>query len=811
MWRIVLLWGAIGIALAQTQQPIKRCLAWESLSETQRQLIEALEPIIEAKIQEYQNDPTARHNWTVWRVPVIFHVLYRNNTERPSTTQIIQQLDVLNQSFRGLIANGGNTPPEFLSLVGDARIEFVFAQIDPWGNPTSGINWVNTTPPNGVCFNTGPNSWEERSSATGGVDPWDPNRYLNIWIANLCGGVLGIATFPGDNTSPPGVSIDYTTLPGGIPPFNLGFTAVHEVGHYLGLRHIWGDVYDVSTNQYLCGDDKVGDTPPQQGPTSNCPGHPAAGGCGVPKMFQNFMDYSDDACLTMFTQGQVARMRAFIETVPDRWNLVHSDAGNGGATYDLMISDILYPVLHIPVYIFTPTIEVMNLGSANVNAFDIDVYLDGIFLYTFSWTGNLASGATTTFSLNSVTVTDGPHQLQFIIRHPQDGYAENDTAVVRFSAPISCGFASDFETDTLPNAIWDVINPDFEANNGTVGNQMNALTWHRNVRTFITGSNGAATFSAYLQGYYYAGADVTGNNPPGPQADTLESPYIDLTNASPTIALTFDVAYAPYDNTSCEDLEVYISADQGATWTQLYQKSCNTLATTAAQTTEFYPNAANQWRTETINLDAYAGQIIILRFVGISRWGNNLYIDNVAVNTSSCLLSLDKPQLNAYADKEQRLHILWNIPQEVDSIQLQILVPQQQTWQTLWYGGYEANNKVYFPLSKEGVYYLRLYTLSDAAPHWQLAATYAYPYFPQNTDIVRIYQQQEQLMVESLYEDTPLHTFYLFTIEGKQIAKTSIQGLYQYHYDLNALTPGVYIAKVTTTKGTAHNKMLIIY
>lgn len=782
------------------QSQWKRCATWESLTESDRQLLEALEPIIQAKVQSYQSD-SARHNWTVWKIPVVFHVLYRNNSEKPSQAQIDAQLDVLNRGFRGLIANAGNTPPEFLALLGDVRIEFVYAQEDPWGNPTTGVNWVNTTPPNGVCFNTG-GPWQERQNGTGGVNPWDPNRYLNIWICNLCGGVLGIATFPG-SASPQGVSIHYQSLPGGSPPYDQGYTAVHEVGHFFGLRHIWGD------NQPNCYDDKVGDTPPQDQPTFGCPSHPSPT-CNHPaKMFQNFMDYSDDACLTLFTQGQAARIRAFIETVPMRWNLAHSDAGNGNASYDLMINDILYPVLHTPTYTFNPQISILNLGSNTVNNFNLSTYLDGTFLSTTPWSGNLNPGNTVTVILPSITVTPGPHLLQFIVSHPSDSYTLNDTAYVRFSTPYVCTFSSDFETDTLPNANWDVINPDFEGNSNTVGNQGNALTWARNVKPFITGITGTSTFSAYVNNYYYVGADPGGG---GPKADTLESPYIDLSSATPPITLSFDVAYAPYDNTYCEDLEVWVSTDQKASWTQIFSKSCNTLNTTGGNSTnEFYPSASNQWRTETINLDAYAGQLIILRFVNISRYGNNLYLDNVSVNSTCAAFGIEQPLLYASSNYSDHLTISWKLPvrDNIDSLYLQILLPKDSIWKTLWKGPYLQENSFQTSVSKDGIYFIRLYGYTKKSPNWKLLASTTYSHFTHQLRSIHIFQSSHTLTIQAPIDES-LVLLTLYSIDGRQILQTHLNQQHEITLPIENLLPGTYLLQLTTDKKLYHKKILIL-
>ncbi|MCF8444904.1 MAG: zinc-dependent metalloprotease, partial [Crocinitomicaceae bacterium] len=162
-------------------------------------------------------------------------------------------------------------------------------------------------------------------SASGGEDNWDPNSYLNLWVFPLSNGLLGYATFPSDlNASPEldGVVIS-TTAFGAFGNLNatnnLGRTATHEVGHWLNLRHIWGDDF--------CGDDFVNDTEPAEDPNYNCPNFPHNdfNSCGTAEngeMYMNYMDYVDDACMNMFTYGQVDRMWAVLNS--SRFDLLNS-------------------------------------------------------------------------------------------------------------------------------------------------------------------------------------------------------------------------------------------------------------------------------------------------------------------------------------------------------------------------------------------------------------------------------------------------------------------------------------------------------
>ncbi|MEO6719058.1 MAG: M43 family zinc metalloprotease [Ferruginibacter sp.] len=235
-------------------------------------------------------------------IPVVIHLLYKTPYENISDAQIKSQLDVLNKDFRRLNDDRVNTPQAFKSAAGDARIQFCLAQVDPKGARTSGINRVYT---NKDAFTTDDGM---KSVASGGVAAWDTKHYLNIWVCKLIGRSLGYATPPGASADKDGVVMSFDvfgTIEKVRPVFNKGRTATHEIGHWLGLTHIWGD-----TN---CGNDQVDDTPTQQSYNFGCPSFPKLSSCspnGNGDMFMNFMDFSDDACMNLFTNGQVKRMRA---------------------------------------------------------------------------------------------------------------------------------------------------------------------------------------------------------------------------------------------------------------------------------------------------------------------------------------------------------------------------------------------------------------------------------------------------------------------------------------------------------------------
>jgi hypothetical protein len=236
-------------------------------------------------------------------IPVVVHVVHGTEKENISDAQVKSQIDALNKDFRANNTDTGKIPKVWKSLASDAKVQFALATKDPKGKKTSGITRTATK-----ATSFGPND-TVKSRKTGGVNPWPTDRYLNIWVCALGQGLLGYAQFPGGPSKTDGVVIlqsAFGTQGTATAPFNKGRTATHEVGHYLGLRHIWGDRNDCS------GDDFVADTPRAREANYGKPKFPHVTCNNGPSgdMFMNYMDYVDDAAMFMFTAGQVARMNA---------------------------------------------------------------------------------------------------------------------------------------------------------------------------------------------------------------------------------------------------------------------------------------------------------------------------------------------------------------------------------------------------------------------------------------------------------------------------------------------------------------------
>ena len=241
---------------------------------------------------------------TIITIPVVVHVVWRNPQQNITDAQIFSQIEVLNSDFRRTNIDQINTPTVWQGIAADCEIEFCMATIDPNGNPTIGITRTQTSV-NSFDMSGDP----VKHTADGGVEGWPSDDYLNIWVCNL-DNLLGYSTVPTNWTDPEdGVVIgwQYFGTTGTIQaPYHKGRTATHEIGHWLNLEHVWG-------GWSSCGNDQVNDTPTQEWENYGCPSFPEApNSCGTTNangdMFMNYMDYTNDACMNLFTNGQKTRM-----------------------------------------------------------------------------------------------------------------------------------------------------------------------------------------------------------------------------------------------------------------------------------------------------------------------------------------------------------------------------------------------------------------------------------------------------------------------------------------------------------------------
>ena len=234
-------------------------------------------------------------------IPVVVNVLYRTTAENISLTQIQSQIDVLNKDFNALNSDFNQVPTTFSGVKANVGITFVLDAV--YRKSTKKTSWGTRD--------------AMKKSSQGGLNPTSPTTKLNLWVCTIGGGILGYAQFPGGSSATDGVVIDskYLGTTGtATAPFNKGRTATHEVGHWMNLRHIWGDT--------TCGSDLVSDTPTHNTANYGLPAFPHYSTCtGTPiEMTMNYMDYTDDAGMYMFSNGQKSRMLAIFASGGSRFS-----------------------------------------------------------------------------------------------------------------------------------------------------------------------------------------------------------------------------------------------------------------------------------------------------------------------------------------------------------------------------------------------------------------------------------------------------------------------------------------------------------
>jgi len=300
----------VGLHAQEKEEEIIRCASVDYMAMRLKENpelmynMEAIENYTQRWIRD--NSFSISNNKELITIPVVVHVVYNTPEQNISDAQILSQLEVLNEDYRRLNSDAVNTPAFFQSVAADFQIEFCLAKRTPEDSASSGIIRKHTNVTSFSLDN------KVKFDSLGGSDAWDRDKYLNLWVCKMGGGILGYASWPWEAPEVDGIVIRYQSFGkygSAQSPYHMGRTCTHEVGHWLNLLHPWGNWGGCTDDDY------VSDTPFQDGPNYFCPSYPQPSCTDTSDMFMNYMDYVEDSCLNIFTEGQKARVLAVMDSI----------------------------------------------------------------------------------------------------------------------------------------------------------------------------------------------------------------------------------------------------------------------------------------------------------------------------------------------------------------------------------------------------------------------------------------------------------------------------------------------------------------
>lgn len=542
---------------------------------------------------------------TIYKIPIVFHVLHNGGVENISDAQILDQLAILNRDFRLRNEDTNAIISQFKGLKADVEIEFVLATKDPSGKCFSGITRTKN-----VLTDVGSNNGTNQAEAIKyGNDVyqgnWPSNKYLNIFICKNIGGAAGY-TYQPSNWSGNDMSEDAIwILNDYIGTFGTGSAyssraLTHEIGHWLNLQHTWGNTNDPGVS---CGDDKVTDTPLTKGHTT-CSLYDATCTNGVVENVQNYMEYA--YCSNMFTVGQKTRMRAALtSSVGGRNNLwTVGNLSATGADGNLTICKTDFEV--------SKTIVCVG---------DTIQFTDKTYNKAISWNWSFPGAVTTTSTQQNPSIkylTPGTYNVSLTASDGSSSDSEIKTSFITvLPHAVSLPFYEGFESlTTLSNSSWNVSNLD---NNNTF--------------ELKTGTGSTGTKFVGITNYGQSAGTT----------DILEGNAVDLSSLTNTdvVTLTFRYAYRKKTSTDNEYLRIYATKDCGEVWD--LKKTINGAGLSSkVEATSWTPTASSDWTTVHVTnlFSSYFVSNFRYRFQFEGNGGNNIYLDDINLYKGSPTTSL---------------------------------------------------------------------------------------------------------------------------------------------------------------------------
>jgi PKD repeat protein len=532
-------------------------------------------------------------------IPVVFHIIHNNGPENISDDQVRDAIRVMNEDYNKANPDWQDVQPEFLGIVANVGITFELARLDPDGNCTNGI--TRTVSP--LTY--------DGDQAMKNLIQWPRNRYLNIWVSAGAGGAAGYSMYPSSVAGSWGAPADgiviLSSYVGSIGTSSVSHSHAlsHEAGHWLNLKHCWGDSNDPGLPENCNFDDNVSDTPNTIGWTT-CNLRGASCGSAVDNV-ENFMEYS--YCSKMFTEGQKTRMLAALNS---------STAGRNNlwTASNLALTGLADPPQLCTADLSADSRIICAGGSVN--------FADASYNGVTSWTWGFQGGSPATASIQDPVVTyntPGTYDVSLTVGNGVDSInvVKPQYVIVLPDTGSALPFSESFEnTGSLPSAIWSVTNADQDD---------------------MFQVNGSAGFTGT-----HALRLVNSSSDAG-RVDELISNTIDLSTSGPTV-ISFRYAFAKRNNSNADALRVYISRDCGENWVLKRALTGSLLATAPNQGGSFTPNGPDQWgysETSPISGDFLSPDLRV-KFWFQSDGGNNIWLDDININGAPTGIA-DQPDL----------------------------------------------------------------------------------------------------------------------------------------------------------------------
>jgi PKD repeat protein len=571
---------------------------------------------IEEFIKNYQSN---RYNSKNYIIPVVFHIIHNNGPENISDQRIHDQIRRLNEDFNGYSKDTADVVPAFKSIIGDANFQFVLAQKDPQGNPTTGINRYQQATPSG--------GFDDSDMVTG--RQWDRSKYLNIYSVDQFGfgGAAAYTYYPSNWW--PGAGGDaifslYTYISG-----NNG-TLTHEVGHWFNLPHTWGDSNEPEESSNCNYDDGVDDTPNTIGQYGGCDVEAVT--CGSLDNVQNYMNYS--SCDKMFTIGQVERMVAALESSIASRNNLWTDA---------------------------------NLIATGVNQ-----------LYNAEFTNRQVVCEGGDIPFHDISLINGKNTWNWTFEGGTPAASDERTPRViydnagMYDVNLTVGNGTGNMSKNKPNNIFVLPRigtfPPFEQG---FENATNLLT-----EDWLVNASGTSPKSWEIDNTVgYSGTSSLKvsnyNNSAGNKTEFITQP-IDLSLYS-SATFEMQIAYSRIGS-SLDKLELFMSRDCGETWFTLGTKSASQLSSATETASAFVPTLQSEWKKHTflVYMSSYLVENFVLKAVFSGEGGNNIYIDDINIVGNFKQHPMLEYPLNNSDDVPATVKLDWKAVPDVDKYEYQL-------------------------------------------------------------------------------------------------------------------------------------------